>query len=533
MKKIVIVGGGAAGWMTASYLAKFHDDAEVCLIESASIPTIGVGESVTPHVSAFLSELGISKHHWMKHTGAVYKFGNKFTNWAYGKGESEYFSFTYSIPEENYFKDITPVQKITDFKPRRKNSGNRSIDHIAQMYVDGDITRFDQYAHSQFHYMDKNVAPFNNESLILNQPWSFTHHINAELLGSYLKENIALLNGVQHIRATVQDITHTNDVIESLTLDNGQIIVADLFVDCTGFHKKLVKTLGWQQKIYHDHPIKAAWVCQTEYNDPCHEMLNYSESIAEPYGWRFRIGLYHRMGNGYCFSPDHVSEQDALAYFEKQIGPQRRPPKLIKWTPSRLVDFAKGNVVAIGLSTGFVEPMEANQLYNIISGIRRLSNVVKKSRQNWTWDTYNKEAAFAVDDCAEFLLAHYTLTSRQDTEFWRDMKSLGKKLNHHDMILNKIKDPRNSVFESIAGRTLFPDYMWMQMAVAWGHYPTTDLDKTRHDLAKLVINSTEQKHNIVSTVMMNNREWHKKYIFDDIDSGQWEKQYLKMDWYNS
>ena len=530
MKKIVIVGGGAAGWMTASYLAKFHDDAEVCLIESASIPTIGVGESVTPHVSAFLSELGISKHHWMKHTGAVYKFGNKFTNWAYGKGESEYFSFTYSIPEENYFKDITPVQKITDFKPRRKNSGNRSIDHIAQMYVDGDITRFDQYAHSQFHYMDKNVAPFNNESLILNQPWSFTHHINAELLGSYLKENIALLNGVQHIRATVQDITHTNDVIESLTLDNGQIIVADLFVDCTGFHKKLVKTLGWQQKIYHDHPIKAAWVCQTEYND---EMLNYSESIAEPYGWRFRIGLYHRMGNGYCFSPDHVSEQDALAYFEKQIGPQRRPPKLIKWTPSRLVDFAKGNVVAIGLSTGFVEPMEANQLYNIISGIRRLSNVVKKSRQNWTWDTYNKEAAFAVDDCAEFLLAHYTLTSRQDTEFWRDMKSLGKKLNHHDMILNKIKDPRNSVFESIAGRTLFPDYMWMQMAVAWGHYPTTDLDKTRHDLAKLVINSTEQKHNIVSTVMMNNREWHKKYIFDDIDSGQWEKQYLKMDWYNS
>jgi len=526
MKKIIIVGGGSAGWMTASYLIKFHNDVHITLIESTSIPSIGVGESVTPHVSAFFSELGISRHQWMKHTGAIYKFGNKFTNWAFNKGESEYFSFTYSTSEETYLRDISHAQQISDFRPRKRHSGNRNIDYIAKMYIDNDIKRYDQYAHSQFHYMDKNVAPFDNQSLLLNQPWSFTQHINAEMVGSYLKENIAIPNGVEYIRATVDHVSYLGDRIHSLKLDNGQTISADLFIDCTGFHKKLIKTLKWEEKIYTNHPIKCAWVCQTEYTDPSREMVNYTESIAEPDGWRFRIGLYHRMGNGYCFSPDHIREQDALKYFEQQIGPQRNPPRLIKWTPGRLVEFAKGNLVAIGLSMGFVEPMESNQLYNIVSCIRRLSNIIKNPITEWSWDTYNKETAFSFDDVAEFLLAHYTLTSREDTKFWRDMKSLGKKLNHLEMTLDKINDPRSSVFESMAGRNLFPDYMWIQLAVGWGCKVENNLDTPMYRLARQAILSAEQKHDIVSDMMPNNYQWHKTQIFEGLEPANWENIYV-------
>jgi len=523
--KIIIIGGGTAGWMTAAHLATFNKDCEITLIESGKIPIIGVGESVTPHVSAFFRDLNIPMHTWMKETGGIIKLGNKFVNWAENKGEGEHFSFTFTIPSENYYKDIAQPISVKDFRPRKFHGDVRSIDHVAKLYNDGEIDRYDRYAHSQYHYMAKNKYPFKNSTYLLNQPWGITHHINAELVGKFLRDHIALPRGVKHIVSTVSDILHDGDNIKEVVLEDGQRITGDIFVDATGFHRLLVKKLGWKQHTY-DYPINRAWVVQTDYEDASEEMANYTQSIAEDYGWRFKISLYHRMGNGYCFGDKYITDEQALEYFKKSLGPNKRrfEPKLIKWTPNRLEQFAKGNVISIGLSSGFVEPMESNLLYIIVFAIRSLSKIIRSKSIDWT--TFNKEMLYSFDDVYEFLLAHYTLTQREDTPFWADLKARGQQEKHVEMAIAKTTDPRNSVYNSLAGRNLFPDYMWMELVSAWGHHPGRTLNPKLHELAKLHILHYERKHDLISDDMHNSFEWLKNNIFQNLSPREWEDQYL-------
>ena len=275
--RIVIVGGGTAGWMTAGYLSKYYKDSTITVVESPTIPKIGVGESVTPHVTNFFDEIGVDRHHWMKHTSAVYKLANKFVNWKKGQGESEYFSFTYTTSADSFYKDITPAISKEDFSGRVDIE--RTTDYLIEMAKRGDIDRFDKYFNPQFHYMEKNTSPFIDDDMLLNGPFSFSQHINAELAGNYIRDYIAVPNGVVHIIATVTTVNHEGDSISSIELDNDAKLTADLFIDCTGFHKALITELGWNEKIYSDHPIDSAWVCQTNYTDQDKELVNYTQNL--------------------------------------------------------------------------------------------------------------------------------------------------------------------------------------------------------------------------------------------------------------
>lgn len=524
-RKIIIIGGGTAGWMTAGYLAKYRGGHNITLIESTTIPKIGVGESVTPHVANFFDEIGVKRHDWMKHTGAVYKYANKFIGWKQGLDETEYFSFNYTVPAKNFYKDITPARTQADFSA--DTTQERTTDYLVDLCNDKKFNRFDQYFNPQYHYMEKNVAPFDKDELLLNGPHSFAQHINAELAGNYIRDYIAKPAGVTHIWGTVSNIEHNGDVISKIILDNGDEISGDLYIDCTGFSKAIVGKLGWTEKAYTDNPIDSAWVVQTEYENPQEEMVNYTQSIAEPHGWRFKIGLYHRMGNGYCFSSKHVSADDALEHFLKQIGPQRTKPRLIKWKPGRLEKFGSGNVAAIGLSCGFVEPLEANALYTIITSIRRLNNVL--DNEDLDFSIYNEKMSYTIDDIANFILVHYTLSSRTDTAFWRDMNALGKQLAHKDLVWEKYNNPNNSMVGAITGYTMFPDYMWAQLGISWNIENTKSkaLDSVTKELAKLHFTTSERKHDIISDTMPNSYNWLRYHIFQGLSSKQWEEKYLK------
>lgn len=524
-RKIVIVGGGTAGWMTAAYLAKYRGGENITVVESPVIPKIGVGESVTPHVANFFDEIDVPIHHWMKHTGAVYKYANKFIGWKIGRDETEYFSFNYTVPAKNFYKDITAAKNQEDFSGDLEQE--RTTDYLLTLLTNKKISKFDRYFNPQFHYMEKNVAPFIGTDLLLNGPFSFAQHINAELAGIYIRDNVAKPAGIMHIWGTVNKIDNTGDKINYIELDNGQHLNADLFIDCTGFSRALVSKLGWKEKRYENNLIDSAWVCQTEYVDPEKEMVNYTQSIAEPYGWRFKIGLYHRMGNGYCFSSAHVSADDALNHFIEQIGPQINKPRLIKWTPTRLEKFAGGNVAAIGLSCGFVEPLEANALYTIITSIRRLNNVLDQEVLDFS--LYNEKMAYTIDDIADFILVHYTLSSRNDTNFWKDMRSIGQRLNHKDLVWKKYNQPKNSMKAAIAGYTMFPDYMWAQMAASWGIQKDQKhtLDEVTMKLAENYFYSSEIKHNIISDKMINSYQWLKENIFEGLEPSEWKQKYIK------
>jgi len=524
-KQIVIVGGGTAGWMTAAYLLKlFGKDNSITVIESPGIPKIGVGESVTPHVTSFFDDIGVPRHVWMKHTGAVYKYANKFINWKTGNGETEYFSFNYTVPANRFLKDITAATKVFDFA----KTGERSTDYALDLCKQGVFSRFDQCFNPQFHYMEKNVAPFDdNNELLLNGPSSFAQHINAELAGNFIRDHIAIPGGVKHILATVTDVQHQDNIISEITLDNGTAITGDLFIDCSGFHRVLIDKLGWEYKKYTDHLIDRAWVCQTDYVDPETEMVNYTQSIAEPHGWRFKIGLYHRMGNGYCYSSSHISDDEALEHFIKQIGPQRIKPKLIKWEPTRLKTFAAGNVAAVGLTCGFIEPLEANALYTIITSLRLMADSLKTTTVDWTY--FNNKMGYTIDDIADFILVHYTMSSRRDTKFWRDMADRGNELNHRKTIVDKYNESKNSMYSAITHYTMFPDYMWAQMSYSWGEPIATESEKNNlvAELARNHFQHIEQKHQIISSTRKNNFHWLKESVFDNLTPAQWEQQYIK------
>jgi len=170
-------------------------------------------------------------------------------------------------------------------------------------------------------------------------------------------------------------------------------------------------------------------------------------------------------------------------------------PKIIRWKPSRLETFAEGNVAAVGLSCGFIEPLEANALYIIVNSIRRLSKVLMKGQLNFT--SYNKEMSYTIDDIADFILVHYTMSNRTDTKFWQDMKQ-----NHTQLINDKINNPLNTMKNSIGGYSMFPDYMWLQLAVSWGiDVKLKTVDEIFLDLSKKYYEYNENKHRTVANII--------------------------------
>jgi tryptophan halogenase len=526
IKNIVIAGGGTAGWFAAGWFSKFHKDINITLIETPNIPKIGVGESVTTHVVSFLSALGIEENKWMKHTGAIYKYANKFINWKTGEGEYEYFSFSYPTDVELLRKEVHYATDINDW--RFSDDSIRTTDTLLSLLHSKEFDKFDKYFNNQYHYMEKNVSPYYNDTYLLNPNYSRAHHINADLAAEFIKDYVAIPAGVTHIQSKITDVITIDDTVKHLILENGQTINADLFIDASGFHKVIINKLGWKFLEYTDHKIDSAWVCQTDYNNPETEMVNYTQSIAEPYGWRFKIGLYHRMGNGYCYSSAHIRDEDALEYFNQQIGLQRKKPRLIKWTPGRLEKVAGGNTAAIGLSCGFVEPLEANALYTICSSIMHLSQAIANHNNGGALDLnlYNDKIVNSIDDIANFILVHYTLSSRTDTEFWKDMQKLGVKRNHVGLMRSKYDDKFNSFPTALTGTTLFAEYMWAQMATSWGIDTQNwipELCNTDIILTKMHYQHSEAKHNLLSSNCENNYNWLKKNIFKGLTSTDWGK----------
>jgi len=521
MKELVIVGGGTAGWFAAGWLSKKHKNINITLIESPDIPKIGVGESVTPHVALFFDYLDLPWDQWMYETGAIHKYANKFVDWKTGNGEYEYFSFAPNVDAKFMHKDTSQPMSKEDW--HIDLSRTRLTDLILDLNTSKDFLRFDQYFDSQYHYMEKNTAPFIEKEYLLNPLFSWSQHINADLAAEFIRDNIALPSGTTHIKDKVTDVILENETVKSLILESGKTITADFYLDASGFNRVLISKLGWKEKAYEDNPVDRAWVCQLDYEDPETEMVNYTQSIAKKHGWLFKIGLYHRMGTGYCFSSQHVSDEQALEEYLEMIGPNslRKEPRLIKWKPSRLEQTAKGNVAAVGLSSGFVEPMEANALYIIINSIQQFSKAVSN---NLDFTELNEKMSYALDDIADFIKVHYSLSQRNDSDFWLDMQQQGLKNDHKDLMYQKYVNDKNLMINSISGYTMFPDYMWAQLAHAWDidtstwYNPPTQLDL---ELTKINLKAQEAKHNLVSSASKNNYQWLKENIFNNLTYSEW------------
>jgi len=404
---IVIVGGGSAGWMAATTFVRLFPKKKITLIESPDIKTVGVGESTINQFKQWLYLVGIKDDEFMKHCDASYKFTIRFTN--FNKIDSGRTEYPFSIPEpidENeynlwYFKKILyPETPNTDYAD--------SYYPIMAMVNNNKLYKGNKLGNFIF---DRDVA----------------YHFDATKFGLWLRDNICLPK-INHIKSGVKEIKTNDEGIESLTLDNGDVITGDLFIDCTGFKSLLLEQTMKEPFIsYNDIiPNNKAWATHVEYTDKRKQLEGVTNATALKNGWVWNIPLWSSIGTGYVYSDKYTTDKKALVEFKKHLKKNKHNIDDCNFTNIKMKIgiheklFVK-NVVAIGLSAGFIEPLESNGLYTVHEFLSYLIRMFERDNiSQWDRDTFNYTCRNTFNNFAEFVSLHYALGERDDTPYWKD-----------------------------------------------------------------------------------------------------------------
>lgn len=399
VRKVVIAGGGTAGWLAAAALSiQLKELLEITLIESEDIGTVGVGEATIPPMRVFHRLLRIDEQEFMRATEATFKLGIGFENW--GKiGDSYIHSFGKTGKE-------TWMAEFVHFWLRAKQLG----------FAD----EFGAYCLEWQAAKDGKFATGKQSEL------NFAYHLDAGLYARFLR-NISEKNGVRRVEgkiATVDQEVQTG-FIQSIRMESGEVVDGDLFIDCTGFRGLLIEqTLktgyqDWGRWLICDSAVAV----QTESTGPA---LPYTRSIALEAGWRWRIPLQHRVGNGIVYSSRYMSDDEATQCLLQQVdGPTITTPRVIKFKPGkRNVNWNK-NCVALGLASGFIEPLESTSIHLIMMGVTRLMQMFPFDGINQTVvDEFNTQSAVELEKIRDFIILHYKQTERDDSPFWRYCKDM-------------------------------------------------------------------------------------------------------------
>ena len=414
-QKIVIVGGGSAGWMTAAALIRAYPSKDIFVIESPDYPILGVGESTLGGINSYCHYLGIDEKDFMTHTDASYKMSIKFTDFYEKDGGAFHYPFGTPFTENLegtkdwfYKKHFYPDTPVEDFV--------RSYFPAAALF-------------EQNKFAINKYGQFDN----YNADWDVAYHFDATKFGLWLKERYCLPRGVRLISDTVADAELSDKGIETLKLSSGGSIEADLFIDCTGFKSLLLG--NYLKEPFNDYgdilPNNRAWATRVPYKDKERELEPFTNSTALGNGWAWNIPSWERLGTGYVYSDKYISKEDAKEEFkqhlmsDKMIVPRTREEVdalEFKDIPMRVGmherTFVK-NVVAIGLSAGFIEPLESNGLFSVHEFLFKLIKTLERPAiTQWDRDVYNAGVFGMWRNFAEFVGLHYALSIRNDTPYW-------------------------------------------------------------------------------------------------------------------
>ena len=411
--KIVVVGGGSAGWMSAAALVKAFPDKEITVIESPDYPIIGVGESTLAQINGYLQFLGLKDEDFMKACNATYKMSIKFIDF-YDKGAG---GFHYPFGTPDYEGSI---DGLNDWLYKRAAFPSEvRADDFAKSH-------FPAYALFEYNKFDKNLNGEFGE-----YPFEIAYHFDAIQFGQYLKNEYCLPLGVNLISDTVKGIPTGEQGVKKLILSDGTEVEADLYVDCTGFKSLLLgEALGTEFKSYsHLLPNNRAWAAQVPYKNKKKEMRPYTQCTAIENGWVWNTPVWDRIGTGYVYSDNFVDPETAKEEFKrclmKDLNRTQEEVDQLKFrdVPMRVGIHEKTwvkNVVAIGLSAGFVEPLESNGLYSVHEFLQKLLKVVGRNcATQLDIDSYNMTCYTMFNNFAEFVMQHYALGIRNDTPYWQ------------------------------------------------------------------------------------------------------------------
>ena len=447
IRKIVIVGGGTAGWMTAAPLVqRLGKRCEVVLIESPEIGTVGVGEATLPTIRYYNAALGLDEIDFIRKTQASFKLGIEFKDWGY-IGNRFFHGFG-------------------DFGPKIDNrSPHMHWLHLAR--ADRNIPSYENWSMSTVMARNHRFAMPSPSS-----PYSYAFHFDAGLYAAYLRE-YAVQRGAQRIEATISEVElrAEDGYIAAVKLKDGRRIEGDLFVDCSGFRGLLIE--GALHAGYDDWSDQLP--CNSALAVPCEKVEKitpYTMSSAKEAGWVWRIPLQHRTGNGHVYSNAFTTDAEAQRVLLAGLdGKALDEPRQLRFVTGRRRKSWIKNCVAIGLSAGFVEPLESTSISLIENGVGMLVQYFpdRDFKPELAYE-YNRYMAQRYESVRDFIILHYKLTKRSDSEFWRYCANMAIP----DSLQHQIELFRESGRVVVYDRDGFSEPSWVSMLLGLGVVPQSD-----------------------------------------------------------
>ena len=448
IRSVVIVGGGTAGWMAAASLAKFLENMNVRiqLVESEQIGTVGVGEATIPPIMDFIRVLGIDENEIVRQIKATFKLGIAYRDW--------------TRPGDFYFHPFGPT-----------GAGMGSISFPAywlKMFLSGDAARLEEYSiQAMAAERNKFMRPVHAPNTPLNKI-TYALHFDASLFARYLRR-YSEARGVMRTEGMIKHVSlrPEDGFIESLFLENGETIEGDLFIDCSGFRGLLIEQAlktGYEDWT-HWLPCGRALVVQSEHAGP---PPPYTLVTAREAGWQWRIPLQHRVGNGHVYCSGFTSDDKAADVLLSNLeGAPIGDPMPLRFTTGRRKKGWNKNCVALGLASGFLEPLESTSIHLVHRGIAMLLKFFPdRNFEQADIDRYNRIFEFEFGRVRDFLLMHYTHTERQGA-FWEHCR----KIPLTDSLKEKIDLFRSHGRILREDTELFPIQSWLFVMIGQGIIP--------------------------------------------------------------
>jgi tryptophan halogenase len=444
-KRVIVAGGGTSGWLAAAALSKvLGKNLDVSIIESDTIGRIGVGEATIPPLRTFHRLLGINEQDMMSEIQATFKLGIEFSNWG-NIGDKYIHSFGVN-GKDCWACDFQHFWLAGNLKGLHNDSiGDYCVEHLAAR---------------------EGKAMGGDQSGI-----NYAYHLDAGLYAEYLKK-LSIKHGAKHIEGIIENvaISPRTGNITGLTMQDGAYIEGDFFVDCTGFQGRLIsQALNVSYEPYgHYLPCDSAIAIQTEKTD---NLRPYTQAIAHSFGWQWRIPLQHRVGNGLVYCSRYVSDDQAMsALMENLESDPITTARGFKYTTGRRTKAWAKNCVAIGLSAGFLEPVESTSIHLAMSSILRLLKLFPLSDITQSnVDEFNQQTQDEVERVRNFIILHYHATQREDSGFWRYCKNM----EIPDALRHRIQLFKDTGTIPLTEKELFQTDSWTQVMLGQHIRPGT------------------------------------------------------------